>query len=133
VWDAAAERYVAAAVERLRHFANDRYLVVSNDDAMSARLEQLSGPLVRDSCAGRLPAEHGRYRLELVRSDVGMGGGTSALDGRIQTATLLRDGEAVQSFTFTQPDAWYYYTAWGDNRLYFVGASVRYLDLDQLP
>jgi hypothetical protein len=133
VWDAAAERYVAAEVERLRHFANDRYLVMSNDDAMTARLEQLSDPLVRDSCAGRLPAKHGPYHLELVRSDAGMGGGTSALDGHIMAATLLHDGQVVQTFSFTQPDAWYYYTAWVGNRLYFVGASVRYLDLDRLP
>lgn len=132
-WDGAAGSYVTAAVERLRHFANNGYLVLSNDAAISARLEQFSGPLVRDSCVMRLPSEHGRYRLELARTDAGMGGGTSALDGRIETATLLRDGEAVQTFSFTRPDAWYYHTAWVGNRLYFVGASVRSLDLDQLP
>jgi hypothetical protein len=132
-WDATSGRYIDQGTRRVQYFANERHLVVSNVDAMNTTLRQASAALISDSCALRMMHGHQRYRLELTRTEATESGLDSALDARISAANLYRDGQLVHTYTFKEPRNPYYSATWVDNRLYFVGADVSYLNLDSLP
>ena len=97
---------------------------------MIATLEQRSSQTVTDSCKLRATPRNQRYSLELTRTLIEGGALDSALDARITEARLYRDGQLLHTYTFAQPHEFYYWATWVDNRLYFVGASVSYIDLD---
>jgi hypothetical protein len=130
-WDAASGAYQATGLGQEAYYFNRDYFVATNLATTIQALDAQSITTVTDSCAGRLDPTWEGIRVVLQRLPT-PDAAQSDLDARILTADLYRGDEFLWRYEFDSASEYYYWAAIVGERLYFVGNSVKYMELGRL-
>lgn len=129
--DPATGALADAGEDRVHFFANDTVFVETN---IAAEVERLRGAAIGevvDDAAYRSVPPAGDWAIRVERVPGGAAHESDG-DGRVTGVTVYRNGQEVPVYRSGSDDDLFYQACRVDRRLYLVGTSVKYFDLNTL-
>jgi hypothetical protein len=129
--DPATGALADAGEDRVHFFVNDHTFVETNIASEVERLRGLIVGEVVDDAGYRSVAPFGDWAIRVDRAPGGAAHESDA-DGRVRGVTVSRNGREVAVYQAGSDNELFYWVCRVDHRLYLVGSSVRYFDLNTL-